>query len=153
MAPPIPILSHLPLQAISPRHSTGEFISNLVPQEVHHALILATQLPPPSPPNLTCSHSASASSPAHLSRQAHASSDEEPQIPSLPTYAAPFRSHLGEVSNIRRGVDLPRDDLEARRAVVLQNNEFFGAPVGVIVCAKRPWRGGQLKCGHALCWC
>ncbi len=59
----------------------------------------------------------------------------EPQIPALPTQ---FEHHRFEVGAAVFGaLGISRDDAEARRAVVLRNWEFFGAPLVGVVCVHR----------------
>lgn len=65
----------------------------------------------------------------------HASSGEKPNIPPLPPWASVFRSQLGRLV-YGEGWQIPRDDKEARRQAVLRNFEFFGAPVGCLVCMR-----------------
>ena len=59
--------------------------------------------------------------------------EKDPHVPSLPEHFKHFRQELGgQVYGV--GMGIPRDDKEARRAAVLRNWEFFGAPVAGIVC-------------------
>jgi nitroreductase len=59
--------------------------------------------------------------------------EKEPNVPALPEHFKHFRSELGlQVYGV--GMGIPRDDKEGRRAAVLRNWEFFGAPVVGIVC-------------------
>ncbi|MGV0812448.1 nitroreductase [Mycolicibacterium boenickei] len=59
----------------------------------------------------------------------------EPQIPALP---AQFEHHRFEVGAALFGaLGIARHDAEARRAVVLRNWEFFGAPLAGVVCMHR----------------
>lgn len=66
---------------------------------------------------------------------AHASGDEKPQIPPLPAWASKSRSELGKLI-YGVGWEIAREDKEGRRNAVLRNFEFFGAPMGAIVCMK-----------------
>ena len=56
-----------------------------------------------------------------------------PAIPPLPPAFQHFRSELGR-QVYGDGWGVPRGDTEGRRAAVLRNFEFFGAPVGVLAC-------------------
>ncbi|WKG02782.1 nitroreductase [Mycolicibacterium sp. HK-90] len=59
----------------------------------------------------------------------------EPQIPALPAH---FEHHRFEVGAAVFGaLGIARDDAETRRAVVLRNWEFFGAPLVGVVCMHR----------------
>ncbi len=67
---------------------------------------------------------------------AAAGSGSEPNIPPLPRRFAGLRSELGrDVYGV--GVGIGRDDVLARKAAVLRNFDFFGAPVAAIVCMDR----------------
>ncbi|KAI1825965.1 Nitroreductase-like protein [Xylaria intraflava] len=71
---------------------------------------------------------------------ARAAADTEPRIPGPPPEFVPYLSALGkEIYGVGWGI--PRDDLPRRREAVLRNFEFFGAPVGIIVCMSRALRG------------
>lgn len=132
-------------EAISSRHSTREFLGNPVPQDkIHRALALATQSPSNSnvQPWRLWILSGTPLATLKTNLMAHASSDEEPQVPPLPAWAAPFRSNLGRVI-YGVGWAIPRDDIEARRAALLRNYEFFGAPVGAIVCIRSDLGGAD----------
>ncbi|TVY80558.1 Nitroreductase NfnB, partial [Lachnellula suecica] len=57
----------------------------------------------------------------------------EPNIPALPDAFKHYRTDLGkQVYNV--GMGIARDDAAGRKAAVLRNWEFFGAPVVAIVC-------------------
>jgi nitroreductase len=59
--------------------------------------------------------------------------ENAPNVPPLPEHFAHFRKELGaQVYGV--GMGIPSTDKEARRAAVLRNWEFFGAPVVGIVC-------------------
>ncbi|KAK4214176.1 Nitroreductase-like protein [Rhypophila decipiens] len=59
-----------------------------------------------------------------------------PAIPPLPPAFQHFRSELGQ-QVYGEGWGVARGDAEGRRAAVLRNFEFFGAPVGVLACIDR----------------
>ena len=59
--------------------------------------------------------------------------EKAPHVPSLPEHFAHFRKELGALV-YGVGMGIASDDKEARRAAVLRNWEFFGAPVVGIVC-------------------
>lgn len=65
-----------------------------------------------------------------------ASADAAPAIPPLPAKFQHFRSDLGR-QVYGDGWGVPRDDAEGRRAAVLRNFQFFGAPVAVLACIDR----------------
>ena len=59
--------------------------------------------------------------------------EKAPHVPELPEHFSHFRKELGaQVYGV--GMGIPSDDKEARRAAVLRNWEFFGAPVVGFVC-------------------
>ncbi|KAI0451636.1 oxidoreductase [Xylaria acuta] len=62
-----------------------------------------------------------------------AAAERAPQVPGLPAAFAGYRSALGR-RIYADGWGLAHDDAAGRRAAVLRNFEFFGAPVGVVVC-------------------
>jgi nitroreductase len=59
--------------------------------------------------------------------------ENAPNVPALPEHFTHFRSELGALV-YGVGMGIPSGDKEARRAAVLRNWEFFGAPVVGIVC-------------------
>jgi len=62
--------------------------------------------------------------------------ENAPQVPALPEHFAHFRKELGaQVYGV--GMGIASGDKEARRAAVLRNWEFFGAPVVGIVCTDK----------------
>jgi nitroreductase len=59
--------------------------------------------------------------------------EEAPHVPPLPEHFTHFRKELGaQVYGV--GMGIASGDKEARRAAVLRNWEFFGAPVVGFVC-------------------
>jgi nitroreductase len=58
-----------------------------------------------------------------------------PEIPPLPEAFAHIRSELG--AQVSGSMGIAREDTEGRRAGVLRNWEFFGAPLAGIVCIHR----------------
>lgn len=59
--------------------------------------------------------------------------EKAPHVPPLPEHFSHFRKELGaQVYGV--GMGISSSDKEARRAAVLRNWEFFGAPVVGIVC-------------------
>ena len=58
-----------------------------------------------------------------------------PAVPELPDSFAHLRRELGAL--VYGSMGIGRHDLEARRAAVRRNWEFFGAPVGGVVCMHR----------------
>jgi len=56
-----------------------------------------------------------------------------PHVPPLPEHFSHFRKELGALV-YGVGMGIPSTDKEARRAAVLRNWEFFGAPLVGIVC-------------------
>ncbi|MBV8965679.1 MAG: nitroreductase [Mycobacteriaceae bacterium] len=60
---------------------------------------------------------------------------EPPNVPQLPPSHQHLRHALGV--QIYGAMGIARDDAEARRTAVLRNWEFFGAPLGGIICMHR----------------
>ncbi|KAK2616572.1 hypothetical protein QQS21_000395 [Conoideocrella luteorostrata] len=130
-------------EAILCRHSTRQFLPKSVPDEVlNTALKLAAQAPSNS--NTQAWRLYVVTGPAlHRLKNAlvaAASSDAVPKIPPLPNEFQQWRSEVGNaVYGI--GLGIPREDTVARRQAVMKNFEFFGAPVGIIVCMSKKLPG------------
>lgn len=125
-------------QAITTRHASREFLPTPVPPpSLRRALALAEHSPSNSNVQPWRLWVLSGGALAALKHEltAHASSDEKPRIPPLPAWAGRYRSELGRLV-YGVGWAIPREDRAARRAAVLRNFEFFGAPVGAIVCMR-----------------
>lgn len=125
-------------EAITTRHASREYLPDPVPAApLHRALALAAQAPSNSnvqPWRLwLLSGTPLAALKAELT--AHASSGEKPNIPPLPAWASPFRSRLGRLV-YGEGWGVARDDADGRRAAVLRNFDFFGAPLAGVVCMR-----------------
>ncbi|KAI0485237.1 Nitroreductase-like protein [Xylariaceae sp. FL0804] len=124
-------------EAILARHSTRLYIPDKpVPRELlESALELATHSPSNSNTQAWRLYIVQG---AALDRLKAALVEEAgkgaaPNIPGLPADFKPYRSELGKLV-YGEGWGIPRDDHEARKRAVLRNFDFFGAPVGVIVC-------------------
>jgi nitroreductase len=125
-------------RAILDRRSTRLFLPDRpVPRAlVTEALELAIHAPSNS--NIQPWHVVLASGPARdrlveaLLEQARA---EPPRVPRLPESFAARRRELGAL--VYGSMGIARDDRAARRTAVLRNWEFFGAPVGAVVCMHR----------------
>lgn len=125
-------------EAVTTRHASRSFLpSPVAPSVLHRALSIAAQSPSNSnvqPWRLwLLTGTPLAGLKAQLMR--HASAGEKPNIPPLPAWAGPHRSQLGRLV-YGEGWGIPRDDAAGRRAAVLRNFEFFGAPVGGVVCMR-----------------
>lgn len=124
-------------EALTTRHSSRAFLPTPVPSEaLHRALSLAASTSPSNsnvqPWRLfVLTGGALARLKAELTLQA--TSGDTPKIPPLPAWASKSRSQLGRLV-YGEGMGLARDDLKGRRAAVLRNFEFFGAPVAMVVC-------------------
>ncbi|KIK53367.1 hypothetical protein GYMLUDRAFT_49369 [Collybiopsis luxurians FD-317 M1] len=119
------------------RHSTRRFLPQPVPKQIlHHALSLATHAPSNSniQPWRFYLLSGAAADRLKTALVAEASSGAEPLIPPLPDDCKHFRSELGKQVYGEGGLGIARDDIEGRRAAVLRNFDFFGAPTAAIVC-------------------
>lgn len=125
-------------ETVNQRHSSREYLLEPVPHALlHRALALAEHSPSNSNIQPWRLWVLSGAPLAALKKELmhHASSDEAPQIPPLPQWASRFRSELGKlIYGVGREID--REDKEGRRNAVLRNFEFFGAPMGAIVCMK-----------------
>jgi nitroreductase len=122
-------------QAISGRHSIRRFLQRPVPKElIEECLALAQRAPSNS--NIQPWHlyiAAGAVRERLKEALMEVARQSEPKVPALPEHYKHYRSELGlQVYGV--GMGIPRDDKEGRRAAVLRNWEFFGAPVVAIVC-------------------
>lgn len=122
-------------EAVLTRHSTRLYRPDPVPRAVlERALELATHSPSNSNTQVwrlfVVTGPALARLKAALAREA--SSPPEDPAP-LPAKFKPYVSALGK-QVFGEGLGIARDDAEGRRAAVLRNYDFFGAPAGIIVC-------------------
>lgn len=132
--------------AIVTRHASREYLPTPVPRAaLHRALALAAHAPSNSnvqPWRLWLLDGAPlAALTARLTAVA-AAGDREPNVPALPDWARPYRSRLGR-RVYGEGWGIARDDAEGRRAAVLRNFSFFGAPLGGIVCMRDDLSGAD----------
>ncbi|KAK3335487.1 Nitroreductase-like protein [Cercophora scortea] len=123
--------------AITTRHSTRRFLSTPPPlTTLHTALTLATHAPSNSNIQPWCLYLLSGPALARLKTallSAASSTPTGPAIPPLPAAFQRFRSALGQqVYGV--GLGISHSDTAGRRAAVLRNFDFFGAPVAAIVC-------------------
>ncbi|KAF5371896.1 hypothetical protein D9757_010580 [Collybiopsis confluens] len=137
---PAPIM-HLTTfdETVLARHSTRRFLPNPIPKGVlRHALTLATHAPSNSNIQPWRLYLLSGAAADRLKERlvAEASSGMEPIIPSLPDEFKHFRSELGK-QVYGQGLGIAHDDTEARRAAVLRNFDFFGAPTAAVVCMNK----------------
>lgn len=122
-------------ETIKARHSSRKFLPRPVPEELlHECLELAQRAPSNS--NIQPWRIFIATG-AHRDRLKEAllevAREKAPHVPPLPEHFSHFRKELGaQVYGV--GMGIPSDDKEARRAAVLRNWEFFGAPVVAFVC-------------------
>ena len=126
-------------EAILTRHSTRLFLPKPVPQEViQNALQLAMHSPSNSNTQVWRLYVVTGPALERLkSNLVEAASTAPPHHSTpLPDEFRPFRSELGK-SIYGEGWGIPRGDDEARKEAVLKNYEFFGAPVGIIVCMSK----------------
>jgi len=122
-------------EIIKTRHSSRKFHSTPFPEDLLTAALQLAQLSP-SNSNIQPWHLVvvSGSRLLRLKTALHAvASTSTPNIPALPESFTHFRSELGrQVYGV--GMGIAHDDVEGRRAAVLRNYEFFGAPVVGILC-------------------
>jgi nitroreductase len=124
--------------AITARRSTRLFLRDRpVPRElVDEALELAIHAPSNS--NIQPWHLVLASGNARdrlVAALLEEAVSKPPKVPTLPAHFAHMRSDLG--ASVYGSMGIARDDVDARRAAVLRNWEFFGAPLAGIVCMHR----------------
>ncbi|KAF3017075.1 hypothetical protein E8E14_006634 [Neopestalotiopsis sp. 37M] len=130
-------------EAIISRHSTRLFKSQPVPDDVlRSALELATHAPSNSNTQAWRLYIVTGSALDRLKGALYkeASSGGAPNIPPLPEQFRASRSELGR-KIYGDGWGIPREDAEARKNAVLRNFEFFGGPVGIIVCMSKQLPG------------
>jgi nitroreductase len=125
-------------EVIQQRHSTRQFLPTPIPKVLVTTALKLAQLAP-SNSNIQPWHLVLVSGPRlqrlNAALQAEASIST-PKIPPLPDSFNHFRSELGaEVFGV--GMGIARGDKEARRAAVLHNYDFFGAPLAGILCMDR----------------
>lgn len=125
-------------EAVTSRHASREYLPDPVPPEkLHRALTLAAVSPSNSNVQPWRLWILTGQPLADLTTELlkHASADEKPSIPPLPSWATKFRSELGRLI-YGGGWGIGREDTEGRRNAVLRNFGFFGAPMGCIVCMR-----------------
>ncbi|KAI1276060.1 oxidoreductase [Xylaria sp. FL0933] len=132
-------------EAILARHSSRLYLPREVPRALlERALSLATHAP--SNTNTQAWRlfvvTGEALTRLKTSLLAAAGTGKQPNIPSLPAAFDSYHHALGHLF-YGTGLGLARDDAEGRRAAVLRNFEFFGAPVAVLVCMSRELRGTE----------
>jgi len=123
-------------EAVFQRHSSRRFQATPVPTDkLLSALSLATHAPSNS--NIQPWRIYLVTGPAldrlNSALVAAAASEETPLIPPLPQKFAPLRSEMGR-QVYGEGLGIPKEDAAGRKAAVLRNFDFFGAPVAAIVC-------------------
>jgi nitroreductase len=123
-------------EAISMRHSTRLFLPRPVPDgDLREALQLAMRSP--SEYNAQIWRVYVATGPAlerlKAALTAAASKGPSPAEAQLPPLLRACRSATGKMI-YGEGWGIPREDKAARHDAAMRNFEFFGAPVGVIVC-------------------
>lgn len=122
-------------QSVLSRHAIRQFLPNPFPKDLlKEALELAQHAPSNSNIQPWRLFIATGSARDRLSALlTHEASLSDPNIPALPAAFKHYRSDLGkQVYNI--GMGIARDDIAGRKAAVLRNYNFFGAPVVAIVC-------------------
>jgi nitroreductase len=122
-------------ETIKARHSSRKFLPRPVPKDLlYECLELAQRAPSNSNIQPWRMFFATGPDRDRLKEALLAVAREQaPNVPSLPEHFAHFRKELGaQVYGV--GMGIASDDKEGRRAAVLRNWEFFGAPVVGIVC-------------------
>jgi len=125
-------------EVIQNRHSTRQFLPTPIPKDIIIKALKLAQLSP-SNSNIQPWHLIMVSGP-RLERLKTAllavASVSTPNIPPLPATFTHFRSELGALV-YGVGMGIAHDDKEGRRAAVLHNYNFFGAPLAGILCMDR----------------
>jgi nitroreductase len=121
-------------QTIKERHSTRKFLSSPVPRElIDESLALAQCAPSNSNIQPWRLWLVSGSARDQLREALYEVAQREtPNVPKLPETFQHFRQELGV--EVYGSMGIARGDKEGRKAAVLRNYEFFGAPVGAIIC-------------------
>ena len=122
-------------QAIKGRHSIRGFLPRPVPRDLlYECLELAQHAPSNSNIQPWRMIFATGTDRDRLKAALmEVAQEKAPHVPELPEHFAHFRKELGaQVYGV--GYGIASSDKEARRAAVLRNWEFFGAPVVGIVC-------------------
>jgi nitroreductase len=122
-------------ETIKARHSIRKFLPRPVPRDLlYECLELAQRAPSNSNIQPWRMFIATGTARDRLQEALLAVAREKaPNVPPLPEHFTHFRSELGaQVYGV--GMGIAASDKEARRAAVLRNWEFFGAPVVGIVC-------------------
>jgi nitroreductase len=122
-------------ETIKERHSIRKFLPRPVPKDLlYECLELAQRAPSNS--NIQPWRMFFATGPDRdrlKEALLEVARESAPNVPALPEHFKHFRSELGaQVYGV--GMGIPSSDKEARRAAVLRNWEFFGAPVVGFVC-------------------
>ena len=122
-------------ETIKGRHSIRKFLPRPVPRELLDECLTLAQLAP-SNSNIQPWRLFIAAGAVHdrlIEALLTVAREKDPSVPPLPEHFKHFRQELGpQVYGV--GMGIPREDKEGRRAAVLRNWEFFGAPVVAIVC-------------------
>lgn len=132
-------------EAILARHSSRLYLPKAVPEELlNKALNLASRSSSNSNTQLWKVYLVTEEALVRLKSSLYgaAASGQAPNIIPLPGMYKNARTKFGKLL-YGEGWGIARDDAEARRFAQLRNWEFFGAPVGAIVCMNRDLRGAE----------
>ena len=121
-------------ETIKARHSTRKFLSTPVPRALlDEALDLAQHAPSNSNIQPWRVWFVTGAARERLREKLlDVAGRGTPNVPNLPGEFQHYRQELGV--QVYGAMGIKREDKEARRVAVLRNYEFFGAPVGGIVC-------------------
>lgn len=135
-----PLLLH---EAITTRHSTRLFLPKPIPDhDLREALQLATRSPSEYNSQMWRMYVATGEALERLKAGLKAAAREGPSaiekelIPSLKA----CRSATGKLI-YGEGWGIPREDMDARREAAMRNFDFFGAPMGIILCMPKALPG------------
>ena len=122
-------------EVIKGRHSIRKFLPRPVPKDLFYECLELAQRAP-SNSNIQPWRMFIATGPDRdrlKEALLEVARESAPNVPALPEHFKHFRSELGaQVYGV--GMGIASDDKEGRRAAVLRNWEFFGAPLVGIVC-------------------
>lgn len=140
--------------AVTGRHSVRRFLPDPVPMKTVHSILTDAARAPSGtntqPWRVTCVTGAARDRLSTAVLEAAAKGEGEVEYPYMPTpLGEPYITRRRRVGyELYRLYGIARDDYDGRRAAMLRNFEFFGAPVGLFFSMDRDLLyGSWLDCG------